>query len=84
MGAAAAHPAEDGRVALDIKHTDNPYYAKSLITVAPKHNWAIESVRSYRSDGKLAREVVCDYKEQADGLWVPIRLRETYWGDRKP
>jgi hypothetical protein len=82
-GTVAAHPAENGRVAVDIKHTepDSPY-AKSVITVMPKHNWAIESVRSYRSDGKLAREIVSDYKEQADGLWVPIRLHHTHWGDR--
>jgi hypothetical protein len=82
-GTAAAQPADNGRVAVEIKHTgpDTPY-AKTLITVTPNHNWAIESVRSYRSDGELAREVVCDYKEQADGLWVPIRLRHTHWGDR--
>ena len=82
-GVAAMQPAEDGTVALDIKHTgpDAPY-VKTVITVAPSHGWAIESVRSYRSDGKLAREVVCDYREQTDGLWVPIRLRHTHWGDR--
>jgi hypothetical protein len=81
-GAAAARPAEDGRVALDISGPDAAPYVRTVITVAPNHNWAIESVKSYRSDGKLAREIVCDYKEQADGLWVPMRLHHTHWGDR--
>jgi hypothetical protein len=82
-GNAATQSADNGRVAVEIKHTgsDTPY-VKTLISLAPNHNWAIESVRSYRNDGKLAREVVCDYKEQADGLWVPVRLRHTHWGDR--
>ena len=79
-GAAAAQPAEDGRVAIAIRHTaPEAPCAMTMITVAPKHNWAIESVRSYSSDGKLAREYVCDYQEQADGLWAPIRLRATHW-----
>ena len=76
--------AEDGRLAVDIKHTDpdNPY-AKTVVTVIPQHNWAVESLKSYLSDGNLAREIVCQYKKQADGLWVPIQARHTHWGERK-
>jgi hypothetical protein len=74
---------QNGRVLLTIKHTEpGSSYATSVITVVPEHNWTIESIKSYRSDGGLSREIACDYKEQADGLWVPIRGRHTHWGNR--
>ena len=79
-----ASSTEDGKVILEIKHTKpKSPYAKSMITVVPRQNWAIESVKSYRSDGGLAREIVYDYKEQADGLWVPTQGRHRHWGDRE-
>ncbi|NQT12612.1 MAG: hypothetical protein HQ582_07685 [Planctomycetes bacterium] len=72
-----------GKVVLKIKHGEpKSRFAKSVITVVPEHNWAIESVKSYRSDGGLAREIVYEHKEQTDGLWVPTRGWHTHWGDR--
>jgi thiol-disulfide isomerase/thioredoxin len=76
--------AKDGRLAVDITHTDpDSPYARTVVIVMPEQNWPVESLRSYMGDGNLAREIVCDYKKQEDGLWVPIRLRHTHWGERK-
>jgi hypothetical protein len=84
-GTGTMRRAEDGRLVVDLKHTTGPAnpYPRTVIIVMPQHNWAVESVKSYLSDGNLAREVVSDYKKQADGLWVPIRLHHTHWGERK-
>jgi hypothetical protein len=81
--AIVANTTEDGRVVLVITHGESKSpYTKSTITVAPKHNWAIESIKSYRSDGGLSREIVYEYREQQDGLWVPIKGWHTHWGER--
>lgn len=81
--AITAASANDGTITLSILHEDGKsVYVKSVIEVAPPRNWAIDSVRSYRNDGGLARELVFDYKAQADGIWVPVRGRHRHWGDR--
>jgi hypothetical protein len=80
----AAVPAEDGTIALSIAHTDpESEFAKSVLIVAHGPAWVVESLRSYRRDGGLAREIVYDYKAQTDGTWVPVRGRDRIWGARQ-